>query len=501
MKNLKKLTLLHSNDMHGDFLAEQVDEELVGGVSMLAGYVSKVRHEEENVLYCIAGDMFRGSIIDSEFHGLSTIQIMNMLSPDIVTLGNHEVDYGVAHLLFLEKCAEFPIINANLYIKTNHARLFDPCRVLEVGGMKILFIGILTEMVLNECKKDELIGTFITLEDAAQEVGKICNTYNSLDIDFTVLLTHIGFEEDQKLAALLDPAWGVDVIIGGHSHTFLEEPAVVNGIPIVQAGTGTDQIGRFDIMVDTDENKIDSYTWTPIAINAENCPKDPAIENMINNYKHTTDEKYGMILTTFVRELTHPSRYMETELGNLFADILQDALGLDIFFAASGSIRSKKLGPVVTKGDFMATFPYDDQVNMTYWTGRQLKHGIKHMLRDAAFFGDHTEFYQVSSALSIEYDMATHSFVRFDFEGEPIDENRIFTVGLQDYHFRNLKDSFDIDLEDLEKNHKHRAVATSCAQVIEEMLRIGQHQDAKVEGRLTLHLTDEAKQALIESGR
>ena len=63
MKNLKKLTLLHSNDMHGDFAAEQIDKNLVGGVSMLSGYINKVRSEEENVLYAIAGDMFRGSII------------------------------------------------------------------------------------------------------------------------------------------------------------------------------------------------------------------------------------------------------------------------------------------------------------------------------------------------------------------------------------------------------------------------------------------------------
>ena len=110
MANIKKLTLLHSNDMHGDFLAEEVDEKLVGGVSMLSGYINKVRTEEKNVLYAISGDMFRGSIIDTEFKGISTIQIMNILGPDIVTLGNHEVDYGLAHLMFLEKCAEFPII-------------------------------------------------------------------------------------------------------------------------------------------------------------------------------------------------------------------------------------------------------------------------------------------------------------------------------------------------------------------------------------------------------
>lgn len=101
MKHLKKLTLLHSNDMHGDFMAKEVDDRLIGGVSMLSGYVGKVRREERNVVYSISGDMFRGSLIDSEYKGLSTVEIMNILAPDVVTLGNHEVDYGIAHLLFI----------------------------------------------------------------------------------------------------------------------------------------------------------------------------------------------------------------------------------------------------------------------------------------------------------------------------------------------------------------------------------------------------------------
>ena len=134
-KNTKKLTILHSNDLHGDFLAEHVEEKLIGGVSLLSGYINKVRREEENVLYAIAGDMFRGSIIDQEYQGLSTIEIMNMLAPDVVTIGNHETDYGIGQLLFLEKCAKFPIVNANLHIRTNNARLFRPCRIIKIGGM------------------------------------------------------------------------------------------------------------------------------------------------------------------------------------------------------------------------------------------------------------------------------------------------------------------------------------------------------------------------------
>lgn len=213
MKHTKKITILHSNDLHGDFLAEQVDEKLVGGVSMLSGYIEKVRAEEPNTIYAIAGDMFRGSVIDSEYKGLSTIEIMNALAPDIVTIGNHEVDYGIAHLLFIEKCARFPIINANLYIKNTPTRLFTPYKILRVDGMNILFIGIITQDVINQTKSESLVGSFVDTAAAAAEVGKICNAHNSIDIDFTVLLTHIGFEEDRHLARQLDPAWG-----GGPDH-------------------------------------------------------------------------------------------------------------------------------------------------------------------------------------------------------------------------------------------------------------------------------------------
>ena len=219
MANIKKLTLLHSNDMHGDFLAEKIDDKLVGGVSMLSGYLNKVRSEEENTLYAIAGDMFKGSIIDSEFRGVSTIEIMNMLSPNIATLGNHEIDYGIAHLLFLEKCAKFPIINANLFIKTNHVRLFNPYKIIEIGGLNIMFIGIITEEILAQTKTEGIIGSFVDVREAAREIGVICDNYKTTKVDYTVILSHIGIEEDKKLAALLDKILRVDLIIGGHSHT------------------------------------------------------------------------------------------------------------------------------------------------------------------------------------------------------------------------------------------------------------------------------------------
>ncbi len=486
MGRYKKLVLLHSNDMHGDFLAEKIDEELIGGVSMLSGYVSKVRQEEPHTLYCIAGDMFRGSVIDSEFQGLSTIEIMNALAPDVVSIGNHETDYGIAHLLFLEKCAKFPVINANFYIRTNHARLFEPYVIMEVDGMKILFIGIITEEVLSQTKKDNLIGSFVDVREAAEEVGRICSVYNTVDIDFTVLLTHIGFEEDKKLAEKLDPAWGVDVIIGGHSHTVPDAPAVVNNIQIVQAGMGTNQIGRFDLLVDTHNNCVADCKWKIVPISDETCARDAAIEELIDNYKAQTDKKYQRTVTRLRRQLTHPERNRETELGNLFADILQKSLRLNIMLMASGSIRTPAMGPLVLYSSLVECFPFEEAVHMITVTGEQLRRMLLYMVRDEVWQGAHSEFYQFSKGLRMCYDRSGKNLLELTFNEKSVKDKDIFTVGLQEYHYLNMAKNLGITPEETEKNGPQRIVSTSGRNVLEEYLLRHQRLDSAVEGRITI---------------
>lgn len=487
-RRVKRLTLLHSNDMHGDFLADEIDTELVGGVAMLSGYLNKVRHEEDNVIYAIAGDMFLGSLIDSEYKGLSTIQIVNMLAPDVATIGNHEVDYGTGHMLFLEKCASFPIVNANLRISTNHERLFDPFCIIEVGGLKVLFIGIVTEAILDKCRDVGFVGSFVEASDPIREIERICNAYGGPEIDLTVLLTHIGLESDKELARRIDPAWGIDLIIGGHSHTLLDAPIVENGIPIVQVGMGTDQIGRFDITIDTTRNAIESFTWQTVPIDSAHCPTDEALEKLILDCKKTTDEKYAQVLCRLDRKLTHPVREKETEIGDLFADILRDATGADVFLVASGSIRGEELGPIVTKGDLTNCLPYDDAAHIVCMTGAQLKHGMLHVLRDETLSGFHGEFFQVSSGTEIAYDQATHSFSKFRLDGADVDDERIITVGLQHYFLENMQRCFNLDAEKLKENRPIRTVATSCTDVIEEYLLSGEYTDVTEAGRITLNL-------------
>jgi len=483
-ERLKKFTILHSNDMHGDFLAEASGAEgnLIGGLSLLSGYINKVRQSEKNVLYVISGDMLQGSMIDSEFKGLSTMEIMNYLAPNVVTLGNHELDYGFPHLLFLEKMANFPIVNANLYSKKYSKRLMNPYLILNVDGFDIMFIGIVTEEVLSALKLDTSISTFVGLEDAAAEVGKICNTYKNEDIDLTILLTHIGFEEDKKLAAMLDPAWGVDIIIGGHSHTVLEQPAQVNNILIAQAAVGTDQIGRFDITVDDDTNSIVEWKWQLVPIDNNAAQPDVDLENFIATYKEEVDRKYNRIIGRLVRKLTHPKREQETELSNLITDIFAQIDLLDVVLIGSGSIRVKELGPLVTLGDIKKVYPYDGPLYKVRLTGAQLVKIFNHILRQKNRIPGESNCFQLNKGVQVVYSDADQKVESLLINGNPVQADAQYSVCLQEYHYKNSVTSLNMTPEELGSS---KIVTTSSQSVLEEYLSSHQLLDGYVEGRWT----------------
>lgn len=481
----QKLTILHSNDMHGDFLAEIAGEsgELIGGLALLSGYINKVRSEEADILYVIAGDMVQGSLIDAEYRGVSTMEIMNYLAPDVATLGNHELDYGLEHLLFLEKLANFPIVNANLYIRKYHKRLMTPHLVLKKAGLDILFIGIITEKVMDSIARDPEIASFISLEEAKAEVGKICDAYRNDDIDLTILLTHIGFDSDCKLARMLDPAWGVDIIIGGHSHTVLEEPAKENNILIVQAGVGTNQIGRFDITVDDDTNRIVAWEWRLVPVSDKSAPPDQQLLEFIDSFRDVVDRKYRTLLGKFATTLTHPCREEETTLGNLVADILCDAACCDVMLAGAGAIRSKELGPAVTLGDFRACFPFDDNLRRYTITGKHMKGVFAHIMRPENRDGE-GECFQVNAAVRAVYNDRNKALDSLMVGGVPVDDAQHYTIGLTGYHADNCAKNIGLTDEELTQIGGVKIAATSLNNVLEEYLRAHPNLARSIEGRL-----------------
>jgi 5'-nucleotidase / UDP-sugar diphosphatase len=480
--NTKKFTILHSNDMHGDFQAEIQGKEgkLIGGLSLLSSYINKVRQEEENVFYVIAGDMVQGSLIDSEFKGISTMEIMNFLAPDVVALGNHEFDYGLPHLLFLEKMANFPIVNANLYIKKYHKRLMQSHLILKKAGFDILFTGIITEKVMDALKQDELISSFVNLEEASREVEKIANTYKNDDIDLTIILTHIGYESDLELAKLITPKAGVDIIIGGHSHTILDKPAIVNDILIVQAGVGTDQIGRLDITVDDDTNKIVDYNWRLIPIDNNLAEPDIELEKFISDFQASVDTKYSAIVGKTATQLTHPTREIETSLGNLVADVFAERAECDVALVGSGSIRSKAIGPIITIKDLHSCFPFNDSISKHTVNGQQIRTIFNHVMRPENRNGE-GECYQINSKVKAVYDDKQHTLLTLKINDTEVSPEKHYTICLQGYHYKNALAYLNQSQTQL---GNPKIISTSTQDVIEEYLRNNQNIKKQVEGRI-----------------
>ena len=482
----RKITILHSNDMHGDFLSETcgTSGELIGGLALLSGYINKVREEEENVLYVIAGDMLQGSIIDSEYKGISTMEIMNYLAPDVVALGNHEFDYGFPHLLFLEKMANFDIVNANLYIEKYNKRIMQPYIIIDVAGYSILFTGIITEKVMDSIvSTDNLISTFITLKDAADEVGRITNAYQEDRINLTVLLTHIGLESDLELAGLLDPAWGVDLIIGGHSHSILDQPEQVNNILVTQAGEGTKQIGRFDIVVEESSNSIVEWQWKLVPISSHSAEADHDLLDFIHSYKSEVETKYNAIVTKLAYKHTHPEREIETALGNLFADGLAEMSETDIMLLGSGSIRQKELGPLVTLKDYVSCFPFKDSLNRFTVSGSKLWQMFNHFMRLENRNGE-GECYQVNDAVRAVYSDSDRQLALLEVNGEPVDHQKTYQVCITGYHFNGSISYLGLTETDLREDGPSHVVSTSMADVLEEWFMNNQNEGRKIEGRL-----------------
>lgn len=427
--------------------------------------------------------MLQGSVIDTEFKGISTIDIMNILDPDVVTLGNHEIDYGLTHLLFLEKIASFPIINANLYIKPTKTRLFRPYYIKEIDGMKILFIGIITEEILSKVASEQLISTFISVEAAAREVEKICNAYKTIDIDFTILLTHIGYENDLKLAGFLNPELGVDLIIGGHSHTLLEKPSKINDILIAQVGVGTDQIWRFDILIDTDNNCVEEYNWEAVPIDNSHCPYDPKIEKILRGYKTQTDKKYHRILSKMKKDLTHPTRIEETEVSNLFSDIFKTQLGLDIMCLWTGSLRKQKMENIVTLSELKEMYPYAGGIYALKLTGKEIEEMIHHIFKTRFCTGGE-EFYAWSKGISISYDQHQAKVTQILFYWQALDPKKSYNVWLQKFHLDNALENLGFDPFSLVNWIQPRTVCTEDFDILEEYFMNNKNISAEIEGRI-----------------
>ncbi|MFN0050369.1 MAG: bifunctional metallophosphatase/5'-nucleotidase [Cytophagales bacterium] len=250
-----KLTILHTNDVHSriePFPANAAKNAGLGGVARRATLIKQIRAQEPNVLLLDAGDAFQGTPYFNFFGGELEFKLMTKLGYDAATLGNHDFDNGIAGFEKYLPEAKFPFLIANYDFKNNslHKR-FSPYQIFEKQGVKIgvFGIGIDFEGLVPEKLhgKTIYIDPIATAKEMVQELQrKKC--------DLIICLSHLGYKYAEKKVSdiiLANEVSGIDLIIGGHTHTFLDQPLVSTNKEgfsslINQVGFAGINLGRID---------------------------------------------------------------------------------------------------------------------------------------------------------------------------------------------------------------------------------------------------------------
>ncbi|RLF57107.1 MAG: hypothetical protein DRN25_07035, partial [Thermoplasmata archaeon] len=356
------ITILTINDFHArvePFSTEYGEE--TGGMPLIAGYIDYFRKGRKDVVWTIAGDHFQGTPIDSLTRGKALIKLLNLDPPDVFCLGNHEFDYGKDTLLKRIEEANFPIICANIVYEDTEEYFTTPYIIKDIDGVKTLFIGVICENLKSIITKGNAKG--LKVLPVKETVEKIAKKFVN-DVDLTVVISHIGYAEDIKLARNLSKECGVDVIIGGHSHTILDEATIENGVIIVQAGSWGEFVGKLDLRINLKKNDIESFGWKllPVIKNKDirpNAEVKRLTDEFITTINAKLDKEIGRVIITSIMEDTK----LESALGNFSCDVAVKKLDVDIAFQNRGGLRAWIAEDGIIKiKNIWETFPFDN-----YW--------------------------------------------------------------------------------------------------------------------------------------
>lgn len=252
----KKITILHTNDTHSRIEPLPETDKYApnkAGVVRRSNYIDKVRKENKNVLLFDAGDFVQGTPYYNLFKGEVETKAMNLMKYDAVTLGNHELDYGLEGLKEILGWAEFPIVSSNYdFSETIIKDLVKPYITIVKEGVKIGIIGLnVNPSGLIATSNYTNMGFLDPLETGNKLAQKLKNEDKC---DIVICLSHLGYISDKKLA---EKSSNIDIIIGGHSHTYMKEPDIIKNadgedIVIYQTQGRGVYVGRIDIELEKD---------------------------------------------------------------------------------------------------------------------------------------------------------------------------------------------------------------------------------------------------------
>ncbi|KAH8325190.1 hypothetical protein KR074_009324 [Drosophila pseudoananassae] len=419
--------ILHNNDMHARFEQTNVNSgtcseedantnQCYGGFARVAYEVRKYRKEAQEggtpVFYLNAGDTYTGTAWFTIFKDKIASAFLNMLSPDAISLGNHEFDENVAGLVPFLNNVSFPVLACNLNLTKEPellaAKQLVNSTVLETNGVKIGVIGYLTPDTKTLAEKNN-----VEYNEEIVSINAEAEKLKAQGINIIIALGHSGYLKDQEIAKNCPE---VDIVIGGHSHTFLDasqpvadptdtNPEAVRGpypttvvqdsgkkVPVVQAYAYTKYLGKIHVQFDAAGNLIE-FDGAPILLNAS-VAQDQELLNLLEEYRPGVEELektvYGY--TKVFLEGGNICRMRECNLGNLITDAMIFSRVLEnkggeywtdaaIAFMQGGGIRAsieKGSNGTITGSSLLTVLPFDNDLFVTRILGSTLIAALEH---------------------------------------------------------------------------------------------------------------------------
>lgn len=396
------LSIMHTNDTHAN----------VQNMPKRATAIKEFRTAKKNSLLLDSGDLFTGTLYFNEFLGIADLEFMNYLGYDAMNFGNHEFDLGASadgHKALSEfvKNAKFPFVSANVNFSKDalfngiynggtiseeikDGQIFDGI-IKEVNGQKVGIFGLTTEETV-EISSPKAIEFKKYLEEAARMVDE----FENRGVNKIIALTHLGlddslqFDNDVELAKKVE---GIDVIVGGHTHTKLEKPTLVEDgkepTVIVQAGQYSEALGTLDVTFDY-YGKVTNYAGSLISL-ADKAEDAEAVA-MLKPYKDKIAELQSQsvgVSATVALDGERPNvRTKETNLGNLITDgMLAKAKTINpntvIAVTNGGGIRASIPEGDITLGEVLTVMPFGNTLGIMNLTGAEIKAALEHSVSQA----------------------------------------------------------------------------------------------------------------------
>jgi 5'-nucleotidase / UDP-sugar diphosphatase len=424
----KTITILHTNDMHAGFLPHEAiwrkenPKPIVGGFSELSFVIDSIR-KSKPILLLDAGDVMTGNPITEykykDAFGGALFEMMNKIGYDVWCFGNHDLDISQQNLKKLTKIAKFPTISANV-VDDKGKYPFNNKKyiIIKRNGIRIGIVGIMSQSLSSLVNQNNLKG--IKILPPIETAQKLINEIDP-KTDLVIALTHEGVDDDSVLAANVT---GLDLIIGGHSHTRLTKPKVVNGVIIAQAGSNCENLGELNLTVEND--KVTDYNGKLIQLwYREDRPKNN-FTKFIDSFKEKIGKDYSEVIGELKTDWKRTSE--ESNIGNFITDAQRQAVHADVAFMNNHGMRKDLPAGPITKMDLFEILPFRNVLTTFQLSGKQVKSVVE-------FYVKRRPPIQISG-ITCNWSGNKDSEIKItnlEINGKPFEEDRTYVCTANDY--------------------------------------------------------------------